>query len=447
MARPFSHILSVPHRRHEGKCKTLYRGYTMKVLRKHSIAFFMRRTLLFAAVCMLMAGTQSSAQGSSGERLGAGVAEILDEEADVPDLQNADTEKDGEKDILMAEALQTGAVGEAVITDRIPGGEKAVEEAADTDYDLVMANVSNTLNVRQEPDEEAKKVGYLYADCGGTVLERKNGWTKLKSGDLTGWAKDEFLLFGQKALEEAKKVGRTVATVTGDTLRIRKEPAADAAVYDLAARGEIFRIVDAGELEFSDGIRLNADWAAVDYEGRTGYVSADYITVEFELDEGETLEEIAAREAAQKEAQAQTLLQAQDGKASEKAGRTGGRNIENSGAVPAGTSDAILLAALIQCEAGSEIYEGQLAVGAVVINRVKSGSYPNSVSGVIYASGQFGPAGTGKVARLIQSGNIKASCLQAANEALAGSTNVGTATHFRRAGSREGIVIGNHVFW
>ena len=323
----------------------------MKVLRKHSIAFFMRRTLLFAAVCMLMAGTQSSAQGSSGERLGAGVAEILDEEADVPDLQNADTdatEKDGEKDILMAEALQTGAVGEAVITDRIPGGEKAVEEAADTDYDLVMANVSNTLNVRQEPDEEAKKVGYLYADCGGTVLERKNGWTKLKSGDLTGWAKDEFLLFGQKALEEAKKVGRTVATVTGDTLRIRKEPAADAAVYDLAARGEIFRIVDAGELEFSDGIRLNADWAAVDYEGRTGYVSADYITVEFELDEGETLEEIAAREAAQKEAQAQTLLQAQDGKASEKAGRTGGRNIENSGAVPAGTSDAVLLAALIQ---------------------------------------------------------------------------------------------------
>ena len=115
--------------------------------------------------------------------------------------------------------------------------------------------------------------------------------------------------------------------------------------------------------------------------------------------------------------------------------------------MPAGTSDAILLAALIQCEAGSEIYEGQLAVGAVVINRVKSGSYPNSVSGVIYASGQFGPAGTGKVARLIQSGNIKASCLQAANEALAGSTNVGTATHFRRAGSREGIVIGNHVFW
>lgn len=462
----FFHILFVPSGRHEGKCKTLYRGYTMKVLKKRSIFVSMRRTLLFAAVGMLAAGMRSGAQGTSGERLGAGVAEVLDAEAGVSEENGTETgvtEKEAETDVLIAEALQKGAAGEAALSDKILGGEETVignaakgetakedaaeEETSDADFDLVMADVTNTLNVREEPDEEAKKVGYLYADCGGTVLERRNGWTKLKSGDLTGWAKDEFLLFGQKALEEAKKVGRTVATVTGDTLRIRKEPAADAAVYDLAARGEVFRVVDAGELEFSDGIRLNADWAAVDYEGRTGYVSADYITVEFELDEGETLEEIAAREAAQKEALTQTLLQTQESRTSENAGRTAGRNIENSGAVPAGTSDAVLLAALIQCEAGSEIYEGQLAVGAVVVNRVKSGSYPNSVSGVIYASGQFGPAGTGKVARLIQGGNIKSSCLQAANEALAGSTNVGTATHFRRAGSREGIVIGNHVFW
>ena len=52
-----------------------------------------------------------------------------------------------------------------------------------------MTNVSNTLNVRKEPDEEAEKIGYLYADCGGTILERKDGWTKLESGGLIGWAK------------------------------------------------------------------------------------------------------------------------------------------------------------------------------------------------------------------------------------------------------------------
>jgi len=109
--------------------------------------------------------------------------------------------------------------------------------------------------------------------------------------------------------------------------------------------------------------------------------------------------------------------------------------------------DSVLLAALIQCEAGEEPYEGQVAVGAVVMNRVRSGAYPNTVKGVIYASGQFTPAGSGQVGRVVASGKIKASCLQAAQEAMAGSTPVGIATHFRRAGSREGIVIGHHVFW
>ena len=108
----------------------------------------------------------------------------------------------------------------------------------------------------------------------------------------------------------------------------------------------------------------------------------------------------------------------------------------------------MLLAALIQCEAGSEPYEGQLAVGAVVMNRVRSGAYPDNIYGVIYASGQFTPAMSGKVDALYVSGKVKDSCIQAAQEAIAGNTNVGSATHFRRNnGTREGIVIGKQIFW
>lgn len=304
---------------------------------------------------------------------------------------------------------------------------------------LVMANVTYTLNVRSEPDEESSKVGYLYADCGGTVLERKDGWTRLKSGDLTGWAKDDYLLFGEDAMEEAGEVGRMMARVMTDTLRIRKGPSQDAGIYDLVCNGETFEVVGEAELEFSDGIRLGADWAAISYEGRTGYVSSDYVKVEFEYDTGETLEEIAAREAKQAE---------EERKAAEKKRRTGSATQRtNSGGIPAGTTDVMLLAALIQCEAGGESYEGQVAVGAVVVNRVRSASYPNSLTGVIYASGQFSPAGNGRLARTLANGNVRASCVQAANEALAGVSNVGGATHFRRAGSVDGIVIGNHVFW
>ena len=80
------------------------------------------------------------------------------------------------------------------------------------------------------------------------------------------------------------------------------------------------------------------------------------------------------------------------------------------------------------------------------MNRVRSGAYPNSITGVIYASGQFPPALNGKVARAY-SGNLPESCIQAAQDTLNGSTNVGTATHFKRAGAHDGIVIGAHVFW
>lgn len=116
-------------------------------------------------------------------------------------------------------------------------------------------------------------------------------------------------------------------------------------------------------------------------------------------------------------------------------------------AVIADADDLRLMAALIYCEAGSEPYEGKLAVGAVVMNRVRSGAYPNSVSGVIYASGQFTPAVNGKVARVYNNGKIPESCYQAAQEAMAGASNVGDATHFRRAGNHDGILIGHQVFW
>lgn len=66
--------------------------------------------------------------------------------------------------------------------------------------------------------------------------------------------------------------------------------------------------------------------------------------------------------------------------------------------------DQALLAALIYCEAGGESYEGQLAVGSVVMNRVRSQAYPNSVSGVIYQGGQFSPVASGRLATVLGSG-------------------------------------------
>lgn len=104
-----------------------------------------------------------------------------------------------------------------------------------------------------------------------------------------------------------------------------------------------------------------------------------------------------------------------------------------------------LLAALIFCEAGGESYQGQLAVGAVVMNRVRSGRFPNSIRGVIYQSGQFGPAITGKLERVMASGRTTESCRRAAAQAIAGENPVGNALYFGD-GQNRGTKIGGHWF-
>lgn len=279
---------------------------------------------------------------------------------------------------------------------------------------LVMANVRNALNVRSEASEDAEKVGMLYKDCGGTILERKDGWTRLQSGNIIGWAKDEYLLFDEDARELANDVGKMIATIDTETLRVRTEPNMEAEVYGLLPKGEIVEVLNEED-----------EWICVDYEGNDGYVSSEFVTLDFQIDSGETMEEIKAREEAEKEAK---------------------RHV-NYGEYTADADTTLLLAALIQCEAGGEAYEGQLAVGAVVMNRVRSGAYPDSIHGVIYASGQFTPALNGKVNSVYESGKISSSCIQAAEEALAGTSNVGDLTHFRRNNGREGLVIGNHVFY
>ncbi len=94
-----------------------------------------------------------------------------------------------------------------------------------------------------------------------------------------------------------------------------------------------------------------------------------------------------------------------------------------SGGYSSTDDDVLLLAALIQAEADNQGYEGRLAVGSVVMNRVASGSFPNSIAGVIYATNQFAPVASGRVALILAQGP-NSGCQQAAADAIAGSTNV-----------------------
>lgn len=112
----------------------------------------------------------------------------------------------------------------------------------------------------------------------------------------------------------------------------------------------------------------------------------------------------------------------------------------------AADSDAYLLGAIIQCESGGEPYAGKLAVGSVIMNRVKSSYFPGTVSGVIYQSGQFSPVASGRLAYRLQTG-VSSECMQAAQEVLNGNITVNCLYFRANNGIIQGIVIGNHVFY
>ena len=87
------------------------------------------------------------------------------------------------------------------------------------------------------------------------------------------------------------------------------------------------------------------------------------------------------------------------------------------------SNDLAMLAAIIECEAGNQPYEGRLAVGSVVMNRVASNQFPNSISGVIYQSGQFTPVASGRFATVLARGAASTN-VQAARDVLGGVRNV-----------------------
>ena len=345
----------------------------------------------------------------------------VDGEALIAEVPSADEEA------LVAEApavVETGAEEPTMAEETIVAASEVSEELIWESR--LMADVNDFLYIRAEGNEDAEILGKLYKGDVAEIVEYGEEWTHVVSGNVDGYVKNSYCLFGADALAYATETFDLEAQIQTNGLRVRSEASEEARVLTAVSTGMTLTVDT--EAEEVDG------WVAVIYKGDTAYVSAEYVTTELALGEAVTLEE---ERAAQARAAAEAAA----------AARVSSPGTVQNAPIAASVDDVTLLAALIQCEAGNEPYEGQVAVGAVVMNRVRSGGYPNSVYGVIYQSGQFSPAGSGSVARVAANGP-KASCVQAAQAALGGMDNTGGATCFRPASSgRAGILIGNQVFW
>ena len=325
------------------------------------------------------------------------------------------------QDAQVPAPTETGGPADGAVT----GAEDApaIEPAGETSEwsNRLMAKVDDSLNIRAEASEESELVGKLFKGGAADILERGDEWTKISSGSVEGYVKNDYVAFDAEAEALAEEEAVTTATVNTETLKVRSEASTEASVLGLAANGQQYTVTGQDD-----------EWVTVEFGSeQTGYVAKEYVTVEVKLGEAKSVEQIAEE---QRAAEAEKAKQ-------------NGKNVTQKEAVSANADEATILAAIIQMEAGNESFEGKLGVASVVMNRVRSGRYPGSISGVVYQSGQFPPAHSDRMQSIIANGP-SGSCMEAAQAAIGGADNVGGATQFRPASSgADGTVIGNHVFW
>lgn len=301
----------------------------------------------------------------------------------------------------------------------------------------MMPKVDNYLNVRVEPSVDAGVAGKLEKGDRAEILEPGPEWTKIQSGNLVGYVSNQYCLFASEALAYAKANCRTIATTTTDGLRIREEQSTESKIIKRLDEGDKLVVDTSAETE--DG------WVAVRHNDCTYYVSAEYVTVAIEVGTGLTnaeIEEVAreeARKAQEEEERRQREEQARK-EAAEKVARDNNALSE--------VDDLTLMAAIIYCEAGAEPYETQLAVGAVIVNRMHSDRFGGTLFEVLSRPGQFTPYRTGKLAKAVAESKAKPSCYDAARAALAGEDNTNGCLFFNDYnGTKEGIRYGGMVFW
>ena len=212
------------------------------------------------------------------------------------------------------------------------------------------------------------------------------------------------------------------------------------AVATVVGNDEGWLQVTSGEVNgyIREDLVVSGDEARNLYEAMygAGDISVEAVTVDAEA---EAAAEAAAR-AVQASAEAE---QPEQGQAAEE---TEADNTQAAAReVSVSTSDLDLMAAIIECEAGGESYEGKVGVGAVIMNRIRSGEFPNTLSEVIYQSGQFEPTWTGKLSNVLSRGASEA-CYAAAQDVFAGANTIGDRLFFH-AGGGSGLTIGNQTFY
>lgn len=146
---------------------------------------------------------------------------------------------------------------------------------------LGIARVEGNLNIRQSANEGAELVGKLPGNAGCEIIATEGEWTRMKSGEVEGYVKSEFMATGDEAKSLANEIMSTVAKVTTPTLHVRKEPNTECEIVANMPEGE--------EIEVRENL---GDWVKVSVDEEEGYINTGYVTISNELPKAMNMTEV-----------------------------------------------------------------------------------------------------------------------------------------------------------
>ena len=334
---------------------------------------------------------------------------------------------------------------------------KDVQALANTKYNMdgKFLTEKDAVNIRAEADPDAEVLGRIYIGGTGEVLSVEGEWTKVSSGGVVGYVASDLILTDAEAAEKVENY-RAVIAVIKDKVRVRTYGNAVSDVLFIARVGEFFTV---------DRSRSTDDWTCIRLaDGSYAFVANEFVSLTEGFAEAISMEDIEdlkqdkedyqalleAEKKAQQEADEKARKDEEKRKAEANANAKSNADAAVNNAaqsttatpttsapvtvrestVTTTTDDLYLLAAIVYAEAGSECYDAQLAVANVVMNRVRSSYYPNTISAVIYQPYQFTACKTRNFARALSTGG-SSQALRAAQEAMAGVNNVGGCIGFK----------------
>lgn len=270
------------------------------------------------------------------------------------------------------------------------------------EFPYAIANVTDYVNVRESASTESNIVGRLNKDGIAEVLGTEGEWTRIHSGNVSGYVFSEYLYLGDAALAYADKITAYNVHVTANSLNVRSLPNTDCSILGETSSKDSFPVIIADS---------NEEWIAVRYNATTtGYLFAKYTELSCNLKNAMTMQEVAAAERA----------------ARIEKSRVTGIPITYRDPVSISDEEMKLFALVVAAEAYWEPYEGKLAVANVILNRIQNGYWGNSVTSVVTAAGQF--AGYNNIDSY--KNRDLTDCYNACQEALNGKNNIGDFLFF-----------------